>query len=83
MGTEDTASGGNTITAPMPGLVKKLTAKVGASVSEGDALVVLEAMKMEHTLVAPRDGKLASVNVSEGQQVEDADILIELEEADG
>ncbi len=74
------AEGGDTITAPMPGLVKKMSAKPGDTVSKGDALIVLEAMKMEHTLGAPRDGVLESINVSEGDQVEDGDILISLEE---
>ena len=76
------AGGGNTVIAPMPGLVKQVNVSSGQSVSEGDALIVLEAMKMEHTLTAPRDGKIAELNVASGDQVEDGDILIALEEAD-
>jgi len=82
-GQDDAAGGGDTVSAPMPGLVNKVTAKVGAEVANGDALIVLEAMKMEHTLVAPRDGVIAEVNVPEGEQVEDGDILIVLEALDG
>ena len=83
LGADDATGGGNTISAPMPGLVKKLSANAGAEVSEGDPLIVLEAMKMEHTLTSPRDGIIAEVNVAEGEQVEDGDLLIALEEANG
>lgn len=74
------AGGGNTVIAPMPGLVKQVNVSSGQTVSEGDALVILEAMKMEHTLTAPRDGLIAELNVSTGDQVEDGTILIALEE---
>ncbi len=76
------AGGGNTVVAPMPGLVKQVNVSSGQSVSEGDALIVLEAMKMEHTLTAPKDGKIGGLNVSANEQVEDGTILIELETAD-
>jgi 3-methylcrotonyl-CoA carboxylase alpha subunit len=52
---------------------------VGHAVSKGDALAVLEAMKMEHTLTAPRDGVVAAVNAGEGDQVQDGDLLVSLE----
>ena len=73
----------NIVIAPMPGLVKQVNISSGQNVSEGDALIILEAMKMEHTLTAPRDGIIASLNVSAGGQVEDGMILIALEEANG
>ena len=76
-------AGGDTIVAPMPGLVKKVMANSGNPVAAGDPLVVLEAMKMEHVLSAPRDGALAEVNVSEGDQVEDGTVLVRLESEDG
>ena len=82
----DDHSKANAIIAPMPGLVKQVLAKAGANVSQGDALVVLEAMKMEHSLLASRDGKIAGVNVAEGDQVEDGMELVTLkpvEEDDG
>ncbi|NRB05349.1 MAG: ATP-grasp domain-containing protein, partial [Rhodobacteraceae bacterium] len=50
------AGDGNIVEAPMPGLVKAVFASKGAEVQQGDALAVLEAMKMEHTLTAARDG---------------------------
>ncbi len=71
-------AGSDLIISPMPGLVKKVTAIAGANVGKGDSLIVLEAMKMEHTLVAPRDGVLAEVNVREGDQVIDGAVLVAL-----
>ncbi len=70
--------GADIVTAPMPGLVKVLHATVGDVVREGDALAVLEAMKMEHVLKAGRDGKVAETMVEEGQQVSAGDGLIRL-----
>ena len=67
----------------MPGLVKQVRVAAGATVSKGDALAVLEAMKMEHTLTAPRDGMVAAVNVGEGEQVKDGDLLVSLEPEKG
>ena len=71
---------GNIVDAPMPGLVKAVTAKAGQSVTAGDRLAVLEAMKMEHALLAARDGVIAEVLVSEGDQVEAGAALIRLAE---
>jgi len=73
-------AGGNVIAAPMPGLVKAIFAEAGQEVSEGDRLAILEAMKMEHSLLAPRDGVVADVLATEGAQVEDGTALILLEE---
>ncbi len=72
------AGSGDDIRAPMPGLVKQLRVKSGDRVSSGHALVVLEAMKMEHTLAATRDGSVSEVFVSEGDQVSDGDLLVSL-----
>jgi 3-methylcrotonyl-CoA carboxylase alpha subunit len=66
--------------SPMPGLVKAVFVTAGASVQEGDRLAILEAMKMEHTLVAGRDGVVAEVLVEAGAQVEAGAALIRLEE---
>jgi 3-methylcrotonyl-CoA carboxylase alpha subunit len=82
-GSAQGAGGGDTVIAPMPGLVKQVNIAANQTVSEGDALIVLEAMKMEHTLTAPRDGVIKELNVSAGDQVEDGTILIALEEANG
>ena len=83
LGSAEAGGSGDTVAAPMPGLVRKLSTSSGAAVKEGDPLIVLEAMKMEHTLTAPRDGVVELVGVQEGDQVEDGDILVKLEEANG
>ena len=70
------------IEAPMPGLVKAVLAKPGQEVSEGDRLAVLEAMKMEHSLLAARDGTVDEVLVEEGAQVEAGAALIRLASKD-
>ena len=77
---DEGGAGGNVIAAPMPGLVKAIFAEAGQEVSEGDRLAILEAMKMEHSLLAPRDGVVADVLATEGAQVEDGTALILLEE---
>jgi 3-methylcrotonyl-CoA carboxylase alpha subunit len=70
---------GNLIEAPMPGLVRAVDAKVGQVVAKGDRLAVLEAMKMEHSLLAARDGTVAEVLAAEGDQVEAGAALVRLE----
>ena len=67
----------------MTGLIKAVTAEAGASVSKNEALIVMEAMKMEHTLRAPRDGVIASVSAAIGDQVDEGALLVTLEETDG
>jgi 3-methylcrotonyl-CoA carboxylase alpha subunit len=80
--TESDQAGGDTIVAPMPGLVRAVLTTAGASVAKGDPLLVLEAMKMEHTLPAPRDGIVAELLVAEGDQVADGNLLLSLEPED-
>ncbi len=63
----------------MPGRGVKVAAHEGAKVREHQALVVLEAMKIEHTIAAPRDGVIAAVHAREGDTVEGGATLIELE----
>jgi propionyl-CoA carboxylase alpha chain len=59
----------------MPGNVIRLGAAVGDTVTVGQPLIWLEAMKMEHTITAPADGVLAELNVDTGQQVEVGAVL--------
>jgi biotin carboxyl carrier protein len=61
--------------APMPGTVVRIGAGQGASVRGGDPVVVLEAMKMEHTVAAPHDGVLSELLVAPGQQVGTGTVL--------
>jgi 3-methylcrotonyl-CoA carboxylase alpha subunit len=64
------------IAASMPGLVTQVFCQVGQFVEAGDALLSLEAMKMEQTVTAPQAAKVTEVNVIEGQQVEHGQTLI-------
>jgi propionyl-CoA carboxylase alpha chain len=67
------------LVAPMPGNVIRLAAAVGDTVTTGQPLIWLEAMKMEHTITAPNDGVLAELNVNTGQQVEVGAVLARVE----
>jgi propionyl-CoA carboxylase alpha chain len=67
------------LVAPMPGNVIRLGAAVGDTVTAGQPLIWLEAMKMEHTITAPTDGVLAELNVNTGQQVEVGAVLARVE----
>jgi len=75
-------AGGDLVIAPMPGQVKLVNVAPDDAVTAGDALVVMEAMKMEHTLAAPRDGSVEEILASVGDQVEDGAILLRLKEED-
>ena len=66
------------VESPMPGTVLKMNVKVGDTVSEGQAVAVLEAMKMENDIVAPSAGTVASINVSVGDSVNSGDVLVTL-----
>ena len=67
------------LVAPMPGNVIRLGAQVGDTVTAGQPLIWLEAMKMEHTITAPSDGVLTELNVDAGQQVEVGAVLARVE----
>ena len=67
---------GGRLTAPMPGKVISFAVKAGDAVKKGQALAVMEAMKMEHTIAAPSDGTVAEVLYAPGDQVaEGAELL--------
>ena len=68
-------AGGNVL-APMTGKIIKVMAAAGDDVSKGQPLLVLEAMKMEHTLSAPRAAKIARVQASVGEQVDEGALLV-------
>ena len=67
--------------APMPGNVIALLVEAGATVKKGAPLLILEAMKMEHTLTAPADGTVKSFHFAVGDQVSDGAELIEFDPA--
>ena len=66
---------GTKVSAPMPGTILDIKVAVGDTVEAGQAIVVLEAMKMENDIVAPQDGTVASINVTAGQSVESGAVL--------
>ncbi len=81
-GSGDDTDGPGTIVAPMPGKILELKVDAGDMVAKGDALLVMEAMKMEQTITAPRDGKVASIGANTGDQVGDGHVLITIEDTE-
>ena len=79
---EAASATGDRLAAPMPGLVKSVRFAVGDNVKKGQVLLVLEAMKMEHSISAPHDGRIAEI-ASEGTQVKENASLVRFEEAAG
>ena len=74
---EEEAQG--TLNAPMPGKVVQLLVAEGAAVRKGQPLLILEAMKMEHTITAPVDGKVSAIHFAAGEQVLEGAQLISIE----
>lgn len=73
--TAPAATETGSLNAPMPGKILRVEIAEGDLVEAGDPLVVMEAMKMEHTVSAPYSGAVASVNISPGDQVESGQLL--------
>ncbi len=69
----------NELKAPMPGIVFEIKVKVGDEIKKDDALIVLEAMKMENILKSPIDATIKSILIKKGDTVEKNKILIEFE----
>ena len=73
----ETADHHGGLTAPMPGRVLAVLVRPGDAVARGAPLVIMEAMKMEHTIKAPRAGAIEQVFVAEGEQIkEGAELLV-------
>ncbi len=66
---------GTAVNAPMPGTILDVKASVGDTVTEGQVLMVLEAMKMENDIVAPKAGKVSAISVKKGDSVNSGDAL--------
>ncbi len=77
---EAEGEGAERILAPMPGKIIHVHVQAGQSVRRGDPLVVLEAMKMEHTLAAPRDTVIAAVEAALGDQITEGSVLVRFAE---
>ena len=73
------AAGLSKIEAPLPGTMFKINVKAGDEVKKGQAIMILEAMKMENNILAEKDGVINKVLVSEGDAVLQGDILAEIE----
>jgi 3-methylcrotonyl-CoA carboxylase alpha subunit len=73
--TDEAAAASGSLRAPMPGLVKLVRAAKGEAVTKGQPLLILEAMKMEHTIAASHDGVIAEI-AAEGAQVTDGTVLV-------
>ena len=69
------------LTAPMPGKIVAVLVQSGQRVTKGDPLAVLEAMKMEHTVLAPDDGTVTATPYEVGEQVEEGAELIRFSRA--
>lgn len=70
------AGAGEKVQAPMPGTILDIKVAVGDTVSRGQTVVILEAMKMENDIVASCDGKITSILVSKGDTVNSDDVLV-------
>ena len=69
----------NNIKAPMPGLILEINVESGKEVQEDEALLILEAMKMENVITSPRQGVIKSVSVKKGETVDKNALLVEFE----
>ena len=68
---------GNSVIAPLPGVIKSIAVQSGQQVFSGDELLVIEAMKMDNIIRALRDGTVQTIYVSEGRQVAYSERLLE------
>jgi 3-methylcrotonyl-CoA carboxylase alpha subunit len=79
LGDDTDTGGGGGLTAPMNGTMVTLLTEVGAAVNQGDALLIMEAMKMEHTIRAPADGKVTEFYYQAGDLVDGGAELLAFE----
>ena len=71
---------GNAVTSPMPGTILKVNVSLGDNVHQGQAVLVLEAMKMENDISAPKTGRIIALHVKQGDSVQGGDALFEIGE---
>ncbi len=77
-GSSSDSSGEGGLSAPMPGTILEVHVKEGQRVREGQTLLVMEAMKMEHRIQAPKSGEVVALKFSEGDRVDMGTTLVEL-----
>ena len=82
-GAQTAATTGNSVTAPLPGVIKSIAVRPGQHISSGDELLVIEAMKMDNIIRASRDGTVETVFVSKGRQVGYGERLLEYRKPGG
>lgn len=73
------SAGSGGLTSPMPGKIFKIIKEVGAAVSKGETILILEAMKMEHSIRADKDGKVKTIMFKTGELVQGGVTLAEVE----
>jgi biotin carboxyl carrier protein len=78
LGSGDDAAGSGAVTVAMPGRVVKVLAPLGSAVEKGQAVLIIEAMKMENEVKARRAGHVVVVHVAEGDSVEGGRTLMEI-----
>ncbi len=71
--------GAGSLTSPMPGKIFKIVKEIGASVAKGETILILEAMKMEHSIRADKDGKVKKILFKTGDLVQGGVTLAEVE----
>ena len=74
--SSDKAQGG--LSAPMPGTILEVMVREGQRVREGQPLMTMEAMKMEHRILAPKPGEVVCINFNQGDRVDMGAVLVEL-----
>ena len=72
------AGGGSAVISPMPGVILDIKVKEGDSVSEGQTVIILEAMKMENEIVSEFTGTVSAIRVKKGDTVDTDAVLVEI-----
>ena len=80
---EEAEAGSGSLTAPMPGKIAQVLVSEGVVVERGTPLVVMEAMKMEHTLAAPARGRILALRFAAGDTVEEGTEIVGFEVEEG
>lgn len=77
--TKTASSGTHKVTAPLPGTILKINVSVGDTVTEGQSVMIMEAMKMENQIQTTKAGTVAAIKVNVGDSVLQDDVLMEIQ----